>query len=465
MLKGYNTLTRKLEVFKTLKEKEAKFFVCGVTPYDYSHLGHAKTYTQFDIIVKYLKYKGYNVYYLQNITDMDDKIIKKANEQKVDWKDISRKYEKEYIEDMKNLGNDSVNKYARATDYMKEIVSQVKRLIEKGYAYKISDGWYFDLSKDKDYGKLAKRTSLEGEDAVSRIDENTEKRNKGDFCLLKISKPGEPYWEVNIENEKFLSRPGWHIEDTAITEKELGQQYDIHGGGIDLIFPHHEAEIAQMESISGKKPFVKYWMHTGFVNVNKDKMSKSLGNFLTIKDVLKRYNKYIIRFLFLQTHYRKPIDFSEEALEQAKKTLQKLNEFMISLESYKNEVKDNNKVEKLIEKTKKNFEKEMDNDFDTHNGITVIFEFVKEVNKMIGEKNISNDNVKQIINFMREIDKVFGILEEKSEIPKNIIKLAEERQEARKKKDYKTSDKIREELKKLGYYLDDKEEGYVVKRL
>ncbi|MEK6948341.1 MAG: cysteine--tRNA ligase [Nanoarchaeota archaeon] len=465
MLKVYNTLTRKLEVFKTLKEKEAKFFVCGVTPYDYSHLGHAKTYTQFDIIVKYLKYKGYNVYYLQNITDMDDKIIKKANEQKVDWKDISRKYEKEYIEDMKNLGNDSVNKYARATDYMKEIVSQVKRLIEKGYAYKISDGWYFDLSKDKDYGKLAKRTSLEGEDAVSRIDENTEKRNKGDFCLLKISKPGEPYWEVNIENEKFLSRPGWHIEDTAITEKELGQQYDIHGGGIDLIFPHHEAEIAQMESISGKKPFVKYWMHTGFVNVNKDKMSKSLGNFLTIKDVLKRYNKYIIRFLFLQTHYRKPIDFSEEALEQAKKTLQKLNEFMISLESYKNEVKDNNKVEKLIEKTKKNFEKEMDNDFDTHNGITVIFEFVKEVNKMIGEKNISNDNVKQIINFMREIDKVFGILEEKSEIPKNIIKLAEERQEARKKKDYKTSDKIREELKKLGYYLDDKEEGYVVKRL
>ena len=465
MLKIYNTLTRKLENFKPIKENEVRFFVCGVTPYDYSHLGHAKTYTQFDIIVKYLRNKDFNVKYIQNVTDIDDKIIKKAKEQKIDWREISRKYEKEYLEDMKNLGNDSVNKYARATDYIKEIVSQVKRLIEKGYAYKISDGWYFDLSKDKEYGKLAKRTSLEGEDAVSRVDENREKRNKGDFCLLKISKPGEPYWEVEIESKKFLVRPGWHIEDTAITEKELGEQYDIHGGGIDLIFPHHEAEIAQMESISGKKPFVRYWMHTGFVKVNKDKMSKSLDNFLTIKDVLKNYNKEVIRFLFLSTHYRKPIDFNQDLLEQSKNTLQKLNEFMICLENYKSEVKDNNKIDKLIDKTKKNFEKEMNNDFDTHNGITVIFEFMKEVNKMMTEKSISNNDAKQAIKFMREIDKVFGILEEKSEIPNNIKKLAEERQEARKKKDFKTSDKIRDELKKSGYYVDDKEEWYVVKRL
>src|SRR3989339_236164 len=370
-LKLYNTLTRKKEIFKPIKNKKVNMFICGPTVYDYAHLGHAKTYIQFDIIVRYLRFKGYKVFYLQNITDIDEKIINKAQESGLDedgWKKIIDESEKSYLEDMKALNVTSVNKYAKATDYISNIISQVKCLIDKGYAYKISDGWYFDLSKDKDYGKLAKRESLELNDAVSRIDENKEKKNKGDFCLWKFSKPGEPKWKADIGN----GRPGWHIEDTAITEKEFGVQYDIHGGGIDLIFPHHEAEIAQMESISGKKPFVRYWMHTGFVKVNKDKMSKSLDNFLTIKDVLKNYNKEVIRFLFLSTHYRKPIDFNQDLLEQSKNTLQKLNEFMICLENYKSEVKDNNKIDKLIDKTKKNFEKEMNNDFDTHNGITVI---------------------------------------------------------------------------------------------
>ena len=264
---------------------------------------------------------------------------------------------------------------------------------------------------------------------------------------------------------KFLSRPGWHIEDTAITEKELGQQYDLHGGAIDLIFPHHEAEIAQMESISGKKPFVKYWMHAGFLQVNKERMGKSKGNFSIARDVLQEYNKNIIRFLFLSTHYRKSLEFSEEALEQAKNTLQKLNEFMITLENYKSEVKDNIKINKLIEKSKKNFIKEMNNDFDTHNGMAVIFEFMKEVNKMLSVKNLSNNDIKHVIKFMRDIDSVFGILEEKSEIPKNIILLANEREDARKKKDFKTSDKIRDELKKLGYYVNDTDNGYIIKKL
>ena len=241
-LKLYNTLTRKKEIFNPINSKKVNMFVCGPTVYDYSHLGHAKTYVQFDIIVKYLRYKGYNVFYLQNITDLDDKIINRAKEEKVDWRKIKDKYEKSFLKDMGNLNVNSVDKYARATDYVKEIISQVKRLIKKGYAYKISDGWYFDLKKNKDYGKLSNRKILEKNDAVSRIDENIEKKNSGDFCLWKFSKPGEPIWKAEIGE----GRPGWHIEDTAITEKELGSQYDIHGGATDLIFPHHEAEIAQM---------------------------------------------------------------------------------------------------------------------------------------------------------------------------------------------------------------------------
>ena len=234
-LKIYSTLSRKKELFKPIKKNEVNLFVCGPTVYDYAHLGHAKTYTQFDIIVKYLRHKGYKVFYLQNITDIDDKIIKKANEEKTDWKEIVKKYREAYFQDIKNIGVDSINKYANATDYMLEIISQVKRLIEKGIAYKISDGYYFDLTKFKEYGKLAKRKITEKDDAVSRIDENPEKRNSGDFCLWKFKKENEPFWKSELGE----GRPGWHIEDTAITEKYFGSQYDVHGGGLDLIFQKH----------------------------------------------------------------------------------------------------------------------------------------------------------------------------------------------------------------------------------
>ncbi len=461
MLKIYNTLSRKKEAFKPINKNKIKLFVCGATVYDYSHLGHAKTYVQFDVIVNYLRYKGYKVFYLQNITDIDDKIIKRANEENTDWKTIARKYEAAYLEDIKELGVNSVSKYARATNYIPEIISQVKRLIKKGIAYKISDGWYFDLGKDKEYGKLAKRTAQEADDGVSRIDENTEKRNKGDFCLWKFSKQNEPSWKTDLGQ----GRPGWHVEDTAITEKELGQQYDIHGGGLDLIFPHHEAEIAQMESISGKKPFVKYWLHTGFLNINKEKMSKSLGNFFTIRETLKKYNKNTIRFLFISSHYRKPIDFSEETLEQTKNTLQKINEFMLKLNNYKSKVKDNKKVDSLIKKTKIKFEKAMDNDFETPNAITAVFDFTKEVNRMIAEEKISENDAKKIRQFMEEIDKIFGVLEEEIKMPKEIKELLEKRESARKNKDFKTSDNIREKIKSMGYWIDDTKEGPVIKKL
>src|SRR3989344_5597928 len=263
-LKLYNTLTRKKEKFTPRKTGEVNLFVCGPTAYDYAHLGHAKTYIQFDITARYLRYQGNEIFYLQNITDIDDKIINRANYEKKDWREIVKKYREEYFQDINALGIDSVDKYANATDYIPEIISQVKRLIEKGIAYKISDGYYFNLAKFKEYGKLAKRKELKKEDAVSRVDENPEKINAGDFCLWKFKKENEPFWKSELGD----GRPGWHIEDTAITEKNFGPQYDIHGGGLDLIFPHHEAEIAQMEAISGKKPLVKYWMHTGFLKID-----------------------------------------------------------------------------------------------------------------------------------------------------------------------------------------------------
>ena len=459
VIKVYNTLTRKKENFKSLKNNKVNIFVCGITPYNYAHLGHAKTYVQFDVIVKYLRYKKYNVFYLQNITDIDDKIIQKASQEKTDWKTIARNYEKAYLEDMKELGVNSVNKYARATEHIPEIVSQVKRLVEKKYAYKISDGYYFDLKKFKEYGKLVKRTT---EDAVSRIDENKEKRNKGDFCLWKFSKPGEPLWKTKIGN----GRPGWHIEDTAITEAEFGPQYDVHGGGLDLIFPHHEAEIAQMESISGKKPFVKYWLHTGFLQVNKEKMSKSLGNFFTIRDVLEKYNKNVVRFMLISTHYRKPIDFSQEALEQAKNSLQKLNEFMLKLNSYKRKSKNNKKIDLIINKTKADFERAMDDDFETANAITTIFDFVKIINKFLANERLSIKNCKKIKEFIQKIDKVFCVLdEEKIKIPKEVNELIKKREEARKNKDFKLADKIREKIKSLGYYVEDTKEKAIIKKV
>jgi len=393
MLKVYNTLTRKKEVFRPIKGKKVNLFVCGPTVYDFSHIGHAKTYIQFDIIVKYLRWSGYKVNYVQNITNIDDKIIQRALEKKQDPLKLADHFEKEFKADMRKLGINSVDKYARATDYIKEVGNQVKRLIDGKYAYKISDGYYFDLTKFADYGKLSKRTIRQAEDSVSRIDENKEKRNKGDFCLWKFHKKGEPFWNIRFGK----GRPGWHIEDTAITEKEFGQQYDIHGGAIDLIFPHHEAEIAQMESISGKKPLVKYWLHTAFLNIDKEKMSKSLKNFVSIRQVLKKHDSKVIRFLFASNHYITPINFSFKKLEQSKNSLERLNEFVRSLK--KNSKKDNLK---LIKNTERKFIEAMNNDFDTPKAFSVIFDFVREVNKGGGGK--------KSYEFILKIDKIFNIL-------------------------------------------------------
>lgn len=446
----YNTLSRKKEVFAPLKKPNVNFFVCGPTVYNYMHIGHAKTYTQFDVIVKYLRYIGYNVFYLQNITNIDDKIIKRSAEKNIAPLELAEQFEEYYHQDEKKLGITAVNKYARATDYIKEIVNQIKILLEKGYAYKTNDGYYYDIKKCSDYGKLSRRTSLDAEDAVSRIDESIEKRNRGDFCLWKFSKPGEPSWKTKIGE----GRPGWHIEDTAITEANFGSQYDIHGGAQDLIFPHHEAEIAQMESISGKKPMVKYWLHTGFLKINGVKMSKSLKNFTTVRKILEKYDYQTLRFFYLNSHYRSPIDFNDNSLKNASEGLKKLNNFI-------NNIKENDNGDdlKLIEKTEKEFIEAMNDDFDTVKAIATIFNFVKKSYK----KNICGGN--KTYQLFRKFNQIFDIFKfEKTSIPDEILALAQKRQALRQQKKWSETDQIRQKINEMGYTIEDTANGFSVKK-
>jgi len=461
-LKIFNTMSRKKEVFKPIHGKKVNMFVCGPTVYDYSHLGHAKTYVQFDIIVRYLRFKGFDIFYLMNITDLDDKIIKRAKGNDETPKSLARRFEKEYYKDMKALGINSVDKYARATDFIKAIIKQVKALLDKGYAYKIEDGIYYDLSKFKDYGKLSRRTTLEAEDAVSRIDESVKKRNKGDFCLWKKSKPDEPKWD----SPWFKGRPGWHIEDTAITESHFGPQYDIHGGARDLIFPHHEAEIAQMEAISGKKPFVKYWLHTGFLTVEGRKMAKSLGNFVTISDALKKHDTETVRLFFASTHYRSPIDFSQKNLEQSKKSLDRLYTTLENVQFMKTTDKvtpQEKQFEMRLQSYKEKFITAMDDDFNTREALKVVFKISNETNKFISRRKEFNVDVKDnILKIFKELGGIFGILQKeikKEQLSDEIKKLIDDREVARKRKDWKKADAIRAELKKMGIILEDTPEG------
>jgi len=470
MLKIYNTLTRKKEIFKTRKYKKVNLFVCGITSYDFSHIGHARTYIVFDMIVKYLKQKGYNVFYLQNITDVDDKIINQAKRQKISWKNLSRKFEREYLKDMKSLNINSVTKYARATGHIKEIISQVKRLLEKGFAYQIKDGIYYDISKFKNYGKLSRRTVLQAEDGVSRIDEAKDKKNKGDFCLWKFSKHGEPSWPSPWGSGQ-QGRPGWHIEDTAITEKYFGPQYDIHGGARDLIFPHHEAEISQMEAISGKSPIVKYWLHAGFLTVKRKKMAKSLGNFITIKDFLKNYSARILRLFVLKTHYLSPINYSEKEIDQVKKQLERIDEFVnkIKTQNAKCKNKNSKRVNGLILKTEKDFKCYMEDDFNTPRALSTIFNLVNKENKLLDKNKLSFSEAKKILKFLKEVDKVFSFIfwdkKEAVKIPSFIKKMVREREKARQKKNWKLADEIRKKIKQMGYQIKDTKKGPKVKRI
>ncbi|MBT3582531.1 cysteine--tRNA ligase [Candidatus Woesearchaeota archaeon] len=436
MIRVYNTLTRKKEEFKPIKYNKINLFVCGPTVYDSSHIGHARTYVSFDIIVKYLRYSGYDVFYLQNITDIDDKIIRIAKESKIDPLKLSNKFTKEYYADMKSMKINAVTKYAKATEHIKDIIKQTRALMDKGAAYELEDGIYFDISKFRNYGKMSGRTVKQAEDSVTKIDSNIGKKNKGDFCIWKFPKLGDPKWETKLG----AGRPGWHIEDTAITEHYFGPQYDVHGGAKDLIFPHHENEIAIMETISGKKPLVKYWFHTGFLNVEGKKMSKSLKNFITIKDSVKKWDADVLRFMFISTHYRSPVDYSEASLAQAKSNLERI----------RNAVGAANRKGTAGKRYLENFEMMMNDDFNTPKVVALLLKLANELNK-------TEDN--SLVDTLNKIGKILSIdfKPKLHKIPKAIQVLVKQRNLARRKGEWKLSDKIRVELRDKGYLLQDTE--------
>lgn len=459
MINVYNTMTRKKEEL-IVKNNKIKLFVCGPTVYDYSHIGHARTYISFDVIVRYLKHEGYSVFYLQNITDVDDKIIKRAKERNMDPLELSHKFEKEYMDDMKTLNVTNVNFYARATEHIPEIINQIQTLINKGYAYDTETGVYFEVSKFEGYGKLSNR-NLEDLQDNTRIQTDSNKKDPKDFALWKKQEE-EPFWD----SPWGKGRPGWHIEDTAITDSYFGSQYDVHGGGLDLIFPHHDAEIAQMEAASGKEPLVEYWMHTGFLNVRGEKMSKSLGNFITIKELLKSYSPDVFRLFVLSTHYRSPIDFSEEILNQAENSLNRLqNTAKLVVGKYDEDDlpdEDTYDVNSEINQFKIDFFDAMNNDFNTPIALSSLYEFTHKINKSLNDNGISKNTLDLIIVTFKEIEDILGF----SIIPENNVNsdlsndllnlIVDVRENLRDRKEWDLADKIRDELSNLNINLEDK---------
>ena len=443
----YSTLTRSKENFETLNKNRVNLFVCGPTVYDDAHIGHGRTYISFDTIKRYLEYSGYAVFYIQNITDIDDKIINRSKESGIPAHDIARKFEKRYIEDMNKLNVTGVNLFARATDHLDEIIDQIQRLIDKGFAYESEDGVYFEIEKFKEFGKLSNRRIDELESHRNLAE--TTKRNEQDFALWKKRE--------NVDEPVFSSpwgdgRPGWHIEDTAITEYYFGEQYDVHGGGLDLIFPHHEAEITQMEAVSGKSPMVKYWLHTGFLNVNGEKMSKSLHNFITIRELLKEWSAGTFRFFVLSTHYRSPIDFSKDSLHQSQKSLEKIKKFYSSLNV---EVSDVESDLDVLMAAKEEFFNSMDDDFNTPKAIASLFVLMNECKNI----ELSSEDKIAIKVFLDDVSQILGVdfyLEETSAGSDDLFNLITNvRADLRAAKQYELSDKIRDELINLGYEIND----------
>jgi len=459
VLKIFNTLTRRKETFKLMRGKRVEMFVCGQTVYDDAHVGHAKTYVQFDTIVRWLKHLGYDVFYAQNITDVDDKIIKGAQKEGVEPLSLANRYTQRFLEDVDALKvKKNVDLFPKTSDYIPQMIEQIKTLIKKGYAYVVDGNVYYDVTKFKDYTKLS-RMSIE-ELKRHRIEPDPRKRNSFDFALWKSQKPGELAWD----SPWGKGRPGWHIEDTAMTVTIFGPQYDLHGGGSDLIFPHHTNEIAQAEAATGKKPFVKYWLHAGVLNIKGAKMSKSLKNFVTIREVLSRHDPEVLRLYYASTHYRKPIDFDEEDLERPKAELEYLYNTLRNIKhavSSKGET--SKEIETLLAETEKKFAEAMNNDFNTSLSLTHLYGLAREINKIISKQKISPEQAERIVQSSRELGGIFGILEKEvlieEKLPKEVEKLIQQREEARKRKDWKTADRIREEAKRLGYILEDTPEG------
>lgn len=480
-LKVYNTLSGKKEVFEPIEPGEVKMYVCGPTVYDSCHIGHARSVVFFDIVFRFLKAVGYDVTYIRNFTDVDDKIIKRANELGVDSEEISEKYIQEFYRDMDALNVKRATLEPRATHHIGDIVEIVKRLIDKNMAYPVDGDVYFRVTSFDGYGKLSGR-KLEDMEAGARIDVDERKENPFDFALWKSAKPGEPSWD----SPWGKGRPGWHVECSAMSWQLLGETFDIHGGGKDLIFPHHENEIAQSEAAFGQQ-FVKYWLHNGFVNINSEKMSKSLGNTTLIKDILDTYHPEAVRLFLLTNHYRSPIDFTDQSMKEASGNLDKLYALLLRIsETYGNLpiVRLNSNNMRKSGDVWKDFQAAMDDDFNTARGLAVMFESVRKVNRLLDDINddnafetriqveaISTDVVKManILGILSEVPHDYfekkrqGALDANTVDPALIEDMIKQRADARKAKDYATADRVRKELEDMNIAIEDRSDGTVWK--
>ena len=469
-LKLYNTLTRKKEEFKPIQKGIVRMYTCGPTVYNHAHIGNFRSFVFMDILRRYLKYKGFRLKHVMNLTDVDDKTIRDSQKQRKTLKDFTEFYTKEFFRDLETLNIEMPEIIAKATDHIPEMVETVKILLKKGIAYKGDDGSvYFSIKKFPGYGKLAmlEKASLK-EAASGRVaTDEYDKEHVRDFALWKAWEPsdGDIFWETEIGK----GRPGWHIECSVMNKEHLAEQIDIHGGARDLIFPHHENEIAQTESLTGK-PFVKYWLHGGLLLIDGQKMSKSLGNYITISDVLKKWNFRIIRMLITSSLYQSELNWSEKNLLQAKQSLARIDEFVQKIKNMERENKEGKenqeKVKTMIKKAKEQFEKAMDDNFNTPKALSVLFKFIKQVNYLLAKNKINNIEAKEILSFLEELDKVFNFIFEnkKIEIPDNIENLVEQRKTLRKEKKWEEADKIRQEIEQLGFEIKDTPKGVTIRK-
>ncbi|ETA67732.1 cysteinyl-tRNA synthetase [Methanolobus tindarius DSM 2278] len=477
MLRVYNTLTRENEDFVPLNGKKVNMYVCGPTVYDHCHLGHARSYVSFDIIRRYLMYRGYNVNYVSNITDVDDKVIDRAKESGEDAFELSKKFTESFEEDMQALGVMEPDTRPKVTEHIEDIIDTVATLIDNDAAYATSKGnVYYDLQKSADRIGILSHQTVEGlmEGSGCRIDVEDDKKYQLDFVLWKNSPGNEPGWD----SPWGRGRPGWHIECTVMSMKYCSEQLDIHGGGLDLVFPHHEAEIHQSESCTGKHPFSKYWMHNGFLTIDKEKMSKSLGNFFTIKEVLAKFPPGTIRFFIVYTHYRSTIDFSEDALVEAGKARQRLLNTISNVKHAVSEATDNNAdrgLSELMDETRSSFVESMDDDFNTREAIGNLFVFSRKVNSILTNEKPGRNSLENVLDFFSEINEVLGIFEDDSKkasekessglSDEDIKELIELREKARIDRDWATADSIRDKLKEKGIVIEDGKEGVKWKRV
>ncbi|RBP44858.1 cysteine--tRNA ligase [Garciella nitratireducens] len=464
-MKLFNTLTKKKEEFIPLMPGKIKMYVCGPTVYNYFHIGNARPFVIFDTLRRYFEYIGYEVIYIQNFTDVDDKIIKKSQEEGIPAKEVSEKYIQEYFKDADALGIKRATVHPKVSENISEIIHMIEILEQKGLAYCVNGNVYYRVTKFKEYGKLSKQ-NIQDLDMGARIKVNDEKEHPMDFALWKKQKPGEPAWN----SPWGLGRPGWHIECSVMAKKYLGDTIDIHGGGMDLIFPHHENEIAQSEGATGK-PFAKYWLHNSYININNQKMSKSLGNFFTVRDISQQFDLEVVRLFILSAHYRNPVNFSKELLKQSQGALERLYnaknnmEYLVKNTTSQDQTQEEIKWIEVLQKYKEKFKNAMEDDINTADALAVIFDLVKETNRYL-DNHKSPATIKAAYKLFMELSSVLGLLQKtEGQLDEEIEALIQKRQQARKEKNWALADKIRDQLREQGIVLEDTPEGIKWKRI